>query len=172
MRHTRELQVGATYHVGSEINRNLMELQKPEIKKLFLTYINKAKEKYPFQLFDFCIMDNYIHLVIKPENGKALSKIMQWITGNFAKAWNKIHHTEGHLWGNRFFSKIIHDVSHLFQVIDDIDKKPERSGMVERAEEWVFGGLYHHVHGKTDVVEPRRDLPKLFFVGKVVEQTG
>jgi REP element-mobilizing transposase RayT len=172
MRSIRELEYGATYRVESEINRNALELHEPEIKELFLTYINKAKIKYPFQLFDFCITDNYIQLVIKPANGKNLSKIMQWIKGNFAKAWNKMHHMEGHLWGKRFFSKIIHNVQQLFQVIEDIDKNPEKTGMVKRAKDWVFGGLYHHLHGKTDVVEPRSALVKLFFIGKVVADSA
>jgi putative transposase len=174
MRPTRELEDGATYHVGSEVNRNEMELQKPEIKELFLTYINKAKEKYPFKLFDFCVMDNHFHLLIKPEKGKDLSKIMQWIKGNFAKAWNKKHNKKsGHLWGKRFFSKIIKDVKHLFEVIDYIDENPQKAGMVKRAEDWKFGGLYHHLHGIMDVVKvPRSALPELFFIGKVVEGAG
>jgi REP element-mobilizing transposase RayT len=44
---------------------------------MFLTFINKAKQKYPFQLLNFCIMDNHIHLLIKPEQGQCLSDIMK-----------------------------------------------------------------------------------------------
>ncbi|MDR2537810.1 MAG: transposase [Treponema sp.] len=91
MRYPRELQDGAAYHVTSEINRNEMELQSPWIKTMFLTFVKRAKQKYPFQLFNFCIMDNHVHLVIKPENGEYLSRIMQWIKGNFARYWNKVH---------------------------------------------------------------------------------
>ncbi|MDR2418315.1 MAG: transposase [Treponema sp.] len=150
-----------------------MDLHKSEIKEQFLTYINKAKEKYPFQLFDFCIMDNHFHLLIKPEDEQALSKRMQWIKGNFARYWNKKHKKKnGHIWGKRFFSKIIKDVQHLFEVIDYIDENPKKAGMVKRAENWKFGGLYHHLHGKTDVVEPRSALVKLFFIGKVVADTA
>ncbi|MDR1399346.1 MAG: transposase [Treponema sp.] len=169
MEHQRILLEGATYHVTSEINRYALELLLPEIKELLLTYIKKAKEKYPFQLFNFCIMDNHIHLLIKPELGQSLSKIMQWIKGNFAKHWNTLHNKKGgHLWGKRFFSEIIKDVRHFWQVFTYIDENPKRANMVKRAEDWKFGGLYHHLQRRMDVVDiPRIAIRELFFLDKV-----
>jgi putative transposase len=82
-----------------------MELQSPQIKTMFLTFVKKAKQKYPFQFFDFCIMDNHIHLVIRPEWGQSLSKIMQWIKGNFARYWNKVHGKQGDISGESGFSR-------------------------------------------------------------------
>jgi putative transposase len=170
MRFLRKFKDGAIYHVTSEINRNEMELRSSWIKAMLLVFINRAKKKYSFQLLYFCIMDNHIHLVIKPTKGKDLSSIMQWIKGNFARYWNKVHHKKsGHLWGKRFFSKIIDNVTQLFAVLNYIDKNPEKAGLVKRAEDWKFGGLYHHLHGRTDVVDvPRTAILELFFLGRVV----
>ncbi|MDR2633870.1 MAG: transposase [Treponema sp.] len=169
MRPLRKLKDGAIYHVTSEINRNEMDLKSPHIKTMFLTFIKKAKQKYPFQLLDFSVMDNHIHLLIKPEQGQSLSRIMQWIKGNFAKYWNKAHHKQGgHLWGKRFFSKIIDDVRQFVRVFDYIDNNPKQAGMVERAEDWEFGGLYHYLHGRMDIVDiPRTAILELCFPVKV-----
>jgi REP element-mobilizing transposase RayT len=106
------------YHITSEIDRNEMYLQLAESKDMFLTYINKAKQKYPFQLL------NHIHLLIKPEQGQRLSTIMKCLKGNFARYWNKVDKKSGHLWGKRFFSKIITDVSQFLNVFKYIDKNP------------------------------------------------
>ena len=58
------------------------------------------------------------------------------------------------------------------RIFDYIDKNPKKSGMVEEAEDWEYGGLYHHLHGMMDVVDiPRRTILELFFPGKVVEWT-
>jgi REP element-mobilizing transposase RayT len=101
------------YHITSEIDRNEMNLN------MFLTYINKAKQKYPFQLL------NHIHLFIKPEQGQRLSTIMKCLKGNLARYWNKVHDKKsGHLWGKRLFSKIITDVSQFLNVFKYIDKNP------------------------------------------------
>ncbi|MDR1398472.1 MAG: transposase [Treponema sp.] len=171
MGHQRILEDGALYHVTSEIDRNEMDLQSSWIKEILLTFIKKAKEKYPFELFNFCIMDNHIHLLIKPEKGQSLSIIMQWIKGNFARYWNKLHNKKsGHLWGKRFFSKIINDVRQFVQVFKYIDQNPKRAGLVKEAEDWTFGGLYHHLCGRTDVVDiPRIAILEVFFLGKIPE---
>jgi putative transposase len=173
MGHYRKIQPGAIYHVTSEINRYEMDLQSPLIKELLLAYITRAKEKYPFELFNFCIMDNHIHLLIKPEKDQSLSIIMQWIKGNFAKHWNKLHNKKGgHLWGKRFFSEIINDVRHFWQVFNYIDQNPKRAGLVQRAEDWQFGGLYHRQHGRIDVVDISWKAILELFLSKAPECPG
>ncbi|MDR2419402.1 MAG: transposase [Treponema sp.] len=84
------------------------------MKTTFLTFTKKAKEKYPFQLLNFCIMDNHIHLLIKPAPGQSLSKIMQWIKGNFAKYWNKVHNKQGDISGESSFSQRLSMMSGIF----------------------------------------------------------
>jgi hypothetical protein len=42
--------------------------------------------------------------------------------------------------------------------------------LVMTTEDWEYGGLYHHLHGRMDVVDiPRSVLLELFFPGAVVE---
>jgi putative transposase len=131
---------------------------------MFLAFIKKAKQKYPFQLLNFCIMDNHIHLIVKPARGQSLSKIMQWIKGNFAKRWNKERHTEGHLWGERFFSKIIEDAAQFLKTFKYIDENPVAAKLVAKAEEWEYGGLYHDLRGRLDVVDmPRGAILEMFW---------
>jgi putative transposase len=84
-----------------------MGLLEPKFKALFLSFIEKAKEKFHFRLWDFCIMDNHVQFLIKPSEDGNLSAIMQWIKCNFAKAWNKECGRYGHVWGDRYYSKII-----------------------------------------------------------------
>ncbi|MDR0784407.1 MAG: transposase, partial [Treponema sp.] len=89
MRKPRILIEDATYHVTSKIDHDDMSLLDPLFKLLFLSFVKKAKRKFHFQLWDFCIMGNHIHFLIKPGKDASLSEIMQWIKCNFAKAWNK-----------------------------------------------------------------------------------
>ena len=155
-RRLRKLRDGAIYHVTSKVNRRLRDLQLRDIKTMFLVFLKKAKQKYPFELLNFCIMDNHFHLIIRPGPGQSLSRIMQWVKGNFARYWNKLHHTEGHLWGGRFFSKIIEDVAQFLKTVTYIDENPVKAQLVAKAEDWEFGGLYHDLHGRFDVV----DIPR------------
>ncbi|MDR1072877.1 MAG: transposase, partial [Treponema sp.] len=107
MRSLRILHDRATYHVTSKIDHDGMNLLEQRFKALFLSFVKKAKEKLHFRLWDFCVMGNRIHFLIKPGGGGGLSKIMQWIKCNFAKSWNKEQGRKGHVWGERFHSRII-----------------------------------------------------------------
>jgi putative transposase len=98
-------------------------------------------------------MDNHIHLLIKPGEKASLSKIMQWVKGNFAKRWNKIHGIKGHLWGERFFSRIIKDEEDFAKVSEYIDENPVKAKLVQEAKDWKFGGLFHKLRGIIGLVD-------------------
>ena len=144
MQRKRLLIADSTYHVTSRINGGDKRLRQEKIKNLYLDIVKRAKEKYSFELINFCIMNNHVHLVIKPLEDSSLSRIMQWISSVFAKEWNKLHHRTGHVWGERFFSRIIAGAVDLVRVFMYIDDNPVEAGLVRRPEEWKFGGLWHH----------------------------
>ena len=153
MRRNRRLLDGAEYHVTARINRGEMVFLAIEDRELFIEILKRAKKRFSFLLKNFCIMGNHIHLLIKPGPGASLSKIMQWILGVFAQLWNKRHGVSGHLWGDRFFSRIIMGILDFLRVFLYIDLNPTIAGLVEYPEQWEYGGLWHHKKGLTDIIE-------------------
>jgi putative transposase len=154
MRKLRYLQPGATYHVTSKIDHGAMALKESAFKRAFLKMVFKAKKKFRFKLLNFTIMDNHVHLVIKPGPDVSLSDIMRWIKCNFAKQWNKAHGTYGHLWGNRFFSRIIENDKDFHNVNNYIDDNAVEAGLAADAESWKFGGLFHRLNGIRWLIDP------------------
>ncbi|HTX72818.1 MAG TPA: transposase [Rectinemataceae bacterium] len=157
MRKPRQLQKGARYHVSARINRKEMILEAGATKQLFLTVVKRAKAKYDFRIDNFCIMGNHFHLVIKPGTHESLSAIMQWILSVFAMAYNKIRNITGHVWGSRFFSRIMSGLRELMQVFEYIDENPVRSNQVTNRRDWRYGGLWHRRVGCRELVD---ELPK------------
>ena len=153
MRRNRRLLEGAEYHVTARINRGEMVFLAMEDRNLFIEILKRAKKRFNFALKNFCIMGNHIHLLIKPGPGVSLSKIMQWILGVFAQLWNKRHGLSGHLWGDRFFSRIIMGILDFLRVFLYIDYNPAIAGLVDYPEQWEFGGLWHHKKGLSDIIE-------------------
>jgi len=147
------LQHGAEYHVTSRINRGEMVLKTEEEKVLMLTVIKRAKKKYRFQIKNFCIMNNHLHLLIKPGENESLSRIMQWILSVFAMAWNRKHNLNGHVWGERFYSRIIVGIVDFLRVYIYIDDNPVYAQLTDCSWKWKFGGLWHHHHGIVDVTD-------------------
>jgi putative transposase len=153
MRKPRILCDGARYHVIARTNRKEMIMCSDTVKDLFLTTVARAKKKYDFRIENFCVMGNHFHMIIHPLNGASLSSIMQWIMSVFAMAWNRMHNLTGHVWGDRFYSRIIENFMEFIQVFRYIDANPVKAGLVQRAEDWRHGGFSHFRRGIRDIVE-------------------
>ena len=152
MRKPRRLIDGARYHVTARVNHQEMRLDDSAMKTLFLDTVKRAKMKYDFTIENFTIMGNHYHLIIKPLDKSNLSRIMQWIMGLFARAYNRIHNLKGHFWQGRFFSRVIDSFKDLLDVHRYIDENPVMAGLAVHAWDWLFGGLAHHRANRADVV--------------------
>ena len=134
---------GARYHVTARANRKEMILDSGRMKDLFLEVVKRAKEKYDFRIENFCIMGNYFHFIIQPMKDASLSDIMRWIMSVFAMAWNRINHLTGHVWGERFFSRIIQTFGEYIRVFGYIDENPVEAKQVSDIFKWRYDGLRH-----------------------------
>ena len=163
MRKNRILHDGAEYHVTARINRGEMIFLEKESRDLFLVILKRARKKYKFTLKNFSIMGNHIHLLIKPGRNESLSRIMQWILSVFAQYWNKKHYLSGHLWGDRFFSRVISGFFDFIKVFRYIDNNPITANIVKNIEQWQYSGLWHHKNGIKEIVD-NLDPFELFFL--------
>ncbi len=153
MRKNRSLLEGAEYHVTARINRGEMIFLNQGDRDLFMETLKRAKKKFIFSLKNFCVMGNHVHFLIKPGPGVSLSKIMQWLLGVFAQLWNKRHGLSGHLWGDRFFSRIISGILDFLRVFSYIDQNPVAAGLVDYSEQWEYGGAWYQKNRINDIIE-------------------
>jgi len=153
MRKKRVLIEGAFYHVTSRTNDKNHVFESKIGKKIMLLTLQNAKEKFKFILTNFCIMPTHIHLLIKPVKGTCLIKIMQWIKTNSAKRWNFIHGSIDHMWGERYYSRVIKDYKEYNNVMNYIDKNPVKEGYVLNPADWKESGAYYKAHDIEDFVD-------------------
>jgi len=152
MRKPRQLHPGARYHIGARINNKDFFLEPDSMKELFLSVLRKAKQKFDFEIENFCIMGNHYHLILKPGVNTNLSRLMQWIMSVFASTYNRNTGHSGHVWGERFFSRILGSLTDYLKVFDYIDQNPVLSGLVNEPAAWKYGGFWHFLHAKTDLL--------------------
>jgi hypothetical protein len=60
----------------------------------------------------------------------------------------------GHVWGKRFFSRIIQDLRELLMVHKYIDDNPAKAGQAKNRFCWRWGGLWHNRNGCRELIEP------------------
>ena len=147
MRQCRIQKDGARYHVSARVNNKEMLLESGKVKRLFEDVLCRAKTRFVFQLENFVIMGNHYHLIIKPGKNENLSRIMQWIMSVFAMSYNRLFNHCGHVWGSRFFSRVLESLEEYVKVFEYIDNNPVKASLVDLGEDWKFGGLHHRRAG-------------------------
>jgi putative transposase len=130
------------------------------MKELFLSVVKRAEEKYDFRLENLCVMGNHFYFILKPVHRENLSAIVRWIMSVFAMTYNRINGISGHVWGCRFFSRIIENLRALMQVNEYIDAypvryNPVRASQIEGRKQWRCGGLWFHRTGNAEVIVAR-----------------
>ena len=157
MRKPRELKKNAQYHVTAKINRGEYILQESKIKELFLQVVKRAKKKYVFNIINFTIMDNHIHFIMHPAEKESLSRIMQWILSVFARYYNKMMKLKGHVWYDRFKSKIIGSIKQMIATFNYINENPVKAELVTEAKEFKYGGISFILKKDFSIINPPPD---------------
>ena len=107
MRQKRKLARGVWYEVRSGINNREPLLRKPWAVVLFFQVFDETMLRFPFEVRGLRIEANRISFYIKPEDGLALPRIMQWMKEVFARRYNELTGRSGHIWGDRYWSRIL-----------------------------------------------------------------
>jgi putative transposase len=152
MRKPRQLREGARYHVSARANRKEMIFEPNQVKDLFLSTVKRAKKKYDFRIENFCIMGNHFHFLIQPGKGTSLSSILQWILSVFAMSYNRQKGLTGHVWGDRFSSRIINTLAEYVQAFSYIDANTTKRYKVSCLGEWQYSALGHARMGCRDII--------------------
>jgi putative transposase len=116
----------------------------------FLESLAKTKERYPFRLLGYCLMTNHFHLLLRPESGQSISRILQSLTVAHTWRYHKRHQTSGHVWQGRFKSPAIQDDIHLLIALHYIEGNPLRAGMVTDLGDCRWSSFAHHGMGHED----------------------
>jgi hypothetical protein len=74
---------------------------------VFARVFNKTKERFVFQLRGLQLADDRLRFYIKPQDGMQLPAIMKWMKQVFAQRYNRATGREGHIWGDRYGSRIL-----------------------------------------------------------------
>lgn len=77
-------------------------------KDKYLSLVKKYQDIFLFKVYAYCIMDTHAHMIIDG-NGADISRIMQSINQCYAQYYNYVYKRHGHLFQDRFKSKIVKD---------------------------------------------------------------
>ena len=137
----RGLADGMIYHVINRGNARQEVFHKDGDYRAFIGLLKEAKEKYPIQLFGYCLMPNHFHLLLSPECASDLSKFMQWLMTSHVRRYHRHYQTDGHVWQGRYKSFVVENDRQLLTVCRYIEGNPVRAGLVQSADHWQWSSI-------------------------------
>jgi REP element-mobilizing transposase RayT len=93
--------------VRSGINNREPLLSQARAAALFLRVFRETMLCFPFEVRGLRIEADRISFYIKPEDGFELPAIMQRMKQVFAQRYNALTGRSGHIWGDRYWSRIL-----------------------------------------------------------------
>jgi REP element-mobilizing transposase RayT len=87
----------------------------------------------------YCVMPNHFHVILDGAM-EQVSKAMHYANGAYALPFNRRHRRTGHLFGDRFYARVLRDDEHLSNACTYVWNNPVRAGLCREAYEWPWSG--------------------------------
>lgn len=130
--------------------RSIKELdlfREDEDKIKYFSLIKKSQLKYRFKVYAYCLMNNHGHLIIDPA-GADISKIMHAINFSYARYFNKKYDRYGHVFQDRFKSKIVDTDRYMITLSAYIHNNPKDIvGYENNVKDYPFSSFKEYIRG-------------------------
>jgi hypothetical protein len=107
MRKLRLLQQGVWYEVCTQINNRKPLFLISKARDIFFQVFHEAELRFVFEIRCLRLEGDRLTFYIRPEDGLQLPAIMKWIKQTFAQRYNREAGWIGHIWGDRYWSRIL-----------------------------------------------------------------
>ncbi len=141
---------GLLYHAINRGNDRQVVFADDEDHHAFLHSLARTQLRYPFRLYAYCLMSNHFHLLLRPEPGITISRILQSLTIAHTWHFHRRHRSTGHVWQGRFKSPVVQDDAHLWAILRYIEANPLRARMVADPAHHRWSSYPAHGEGLAD----------------------
>lgn len=129
-RGARILLKNVCYHIINRGNQKQnIFVENTDFEK-YLQLLKYYKKKYSCKVFGYCLMPNHIHIMLEPKQPADLSRFMQCLTQSYTIWFNHKYKKVGHLWQERFKSKLIQKDNYFLDCLYYIETNSVRAGLV------------------------------------------
>lgn len=119
----------------------------------YLFYLEKlelACDRFGCDLHAYVLMTNHVHLLLTPQSGDGISKVMQSVGRYYVQYFNHQYKRIGTLWEGRYKSTLLDSEHYLFTCYRYIELNPVRAGMVDHPSEYPWSSYRYNATGVTN----------------------
>jgi putative transposase len=108
-------------------------------REAFVHLESSTRREYDWICHAYCLMTNHYHLVVTAALER-LSRGMHRLNSAYATRFNARYDRPGHLFQDRFASRLVPQDEDLLRVCRYVFDNPVRAGLCARADEWPWSG--------------------------------
>ena len=109
--------------------------------KMYLQLLNAAKSEHGLKIYNYCLMNNHVHLLVSPSVDGAMAKVMERVTKQYAKYFNKKYGRKGHVFEGRYKSLIIQNEAYFAACMRYIDMNPVKAKLAKSPQDFRWSGF-------------------------------
>lgn len=129
----------------------------------FLAILKRTTEIYHAQVHAYCLMTNHIHLLLETSVSE-IGDIMRKLAGDYAKTYNMRYGYRGHVFEDRYESRLVKEERYFLQLSRYIHMNPVNAHIVAHPEDYKWSS-YSTILGKADDQIVVKDRTLSYFVG-------
>jgi len=126
---------------GGRVHINAVGVRRTPIYRVeldaraFLRYADVAFERFDVRCDAYCLMPDHFHFLLDGTRD-ALSRALHHVNFRYARWFNDRYELEGHVFGDRFYERVIRDDEHYFEVMRYVVLNPVKDGLCRHPREW------------------------------------
>ena len=109
---------------------------------IFLSTLFGCRDRGLFQLYEFVLMPDHVHLLLAPQQTIALERAMQFIKGGYSHRFMKETGSRMEIWERSFTNHRIRDAADNEKHRGYIHLNPLRAGLVELPEDYPYSSAH------------------------------
>ena len=135
---TEILSPSRTFFVTTKTSMGRRLLQSERNANLLIEVLRALVVEHKFQLHDFVIMPDHLHVLLTVEEGMTIEKAMQFIKGRFSHHLTKEHGHLGEVWQRGFADSQVMNRESFLQHRAYIANNPVRAGLVDSPKQYPY----------------------------------
>jgi putative transposase len=128
----------ATYFITicAHMQQNLF--QRDEVAELMVATFLKYRDAGEFELREYVVMPNHVHLLLSLDDQQQLGRVVQLIKGGFSHSLRENGIVFRAVWEQRYHDRRVRDENEFAEFARYIRQNPVRKGLVEQAEDYPY----------------------------------
>ena len=148
----RQIYDGAIYHIMQKGNNSQQLFKETKDYYKFISLVKKYKGKYSFELYNYCLMNNHVHLLMKVFKKEELAKLAQGIFQSYRFYFKQKYQYTGYLYQGRYKSKIIEKNEYLLECARYIETNPLRAKLVKTLKDYKWSSYTFYAYGQKNTL--------------------